>query len=363
MVKVFEQDPFESEEGSEGEPDLSILNPDQNKKIIIEPTFDSRAPLVAGSQQAEALKTKIEELPNMEVEFKIVDDKSSKIVSLKEVESQMLDNDKMDTAIADIVNESFTGLYETVAPRNGFTKIPTKVNFKEVRTFVSERIAKEEAELMDLFKAYVDDPITGCQELLQKTREEYYPALLRITTSLTDELKKNYDKIVNNQSAIVPMHDGTFVNLSNDNLLKFDVSAFKTSLTSGPLFQHALISIRAALECPYTKRLILQTLGKEETEDSISMADLVKFTLSEEVFNEVMRFEENMTNMSNSTTELVEQVKQLSAQPDKVTEFVVCYGPAFLKFSHETKKLSSVVYHLTILNLAIKQMILTYLEL
>lgn len=349
-------EPFINDEVPEGEgADLSIFD-DQNPVFLQAPETNVPFKLPAEVMQ---------ELPNANIEFRAVEGNANKILSLKDIQEQIIGDNKIDNYAADIVNEAFKDLFDTCVPKHSFTKIPTQVNLKETKNFMKLKIAKEEAELMDLYTTYIQAPLASSQTILKDIHETYLPGLRRITDSLKSELELNKDKIFNNPNATVTMTDGSFANMTTVDLLNLDPAMIKSELVTKPSFQQALNAIIEALKCPHTCSLVTDIAELEGSEEKpgISMVDLTRFILSDRLFNHFDQVGASLEKSLKELTDLSQQAIDIAAKPDLVAQFVVKHASEFSHFDATLKKHSSLVFWMTVLNLATKQLLLTYLEL
>lgn len=357
------------------EADLSIFDKEKPMEtVVIQPTENN--------QVAEVDISELEKLPGANIKFKLVDDQSNKIVSLKEVEEQLLGDGTIDKTRAVVINESFGDLFSDYYSQNSYTKIPTKVNYNETRSYISSKISVEEQILIDLYNTYLQEPFETINVILAKIKEKYLPGLIRITESLISELKTNINKIINNNNTVIPVINKEFINLAQIDLLTLDVNNFHTNLKTIAIFKESISVIQKVFQCQHTKKFIYFILIEIEggasvsnrhldesihekgcCNNSISMIDLTNFILHKDLIDRLNLIFEAICKDQLYINDLVKQASGLSSKPDELAGFVVKHANHFIDFHNKVTMFTNLVSKLTYLNLSIKQMLLTFLEL
>lgn len=312
----------------------------------------------------DTLVQKDQEDPN--IQFKIVSDRAEHILTLKEVEDQVGRDQSIDVARAVVVNETFGHLFDSSVSKNGFSMLPTKANYAETCRYMRSVIAKEEGALVDLFKTYLDEPFRRSLELLKHTDTVVFTGLVSTIESLLSEVRTQREKVLNNHNRVVPMGD-RFVDLTTVDLLSLEVASIRTTLKSVNTFRSAIQAIQGALRCKVAKRAFCHVLQKEEIDESgaftVSFSDLLAFILSERLIPELTLHREKATRCAERVGPLVQQARELSDKPERLTSFVVEHTPLFLSYHKTLTQYSEVVVHLTLLTLSIKELLVTYYEL
>jgi len=357
-MSIVDYDPLFPDVSSGNEPDLSVIKSpifksNTDPKIFLEP---SKIPMIP-NPDLEALFN----IPDLSIEFKLVEDQNIKLISLKDIDNDISKSGTIDSGRAEIMAESFTELF-SVVPKNGFTHIPTKVGYKETQVYVKSIVAKEEAQLMDLFKTYIEGPLTDTFSMITSIKENYLPGLIRISESLRSELQVNHEKILGNPNSTIPLKDGVFIDLNKINLLRFDTSLINTHLNSISEFTDALKAIKEVFNCHHAKLFFDIIVGLDD-DSEVSMVDLMTFVMSPNISSKLNEFYQDLIARLKIVTDLAVEAKAISDKPDLISKLVVERAEIFISLHHCLMKYSGLVHHLTILNLAIKQLLLTYLEL
>lgn len=334
----------------ENEPDLSILNAGT---VILEPT---NAPNVTANLDL------ISSLPDLNVSFKMVRDPVNQLISLKDIDKQLDKDGTMDVTRAEIVAESFTDFYDIV-PKGGFTKVPTKANYRETRQFIKSEICKEEAQLIDTFKTYIENPFKAAVDTLTSIKETYLPGLIRISESLKSELYANKAKLSDNQ------------NEDAQELMKLDLSKIETYVIKPKRcimqsraiteFKESIAAIQKVLKTNEAGLFFWQILTekKEINEPTINISRLYEFIMAGNFMTLLNKTETDIDGWKIKVEKMVNEARGISDKPDKITEFVVRNANDFSEFHSSLTKYSSLIFNLTLLNLSIKQMVLAYIDL
>src|ERR1700752_1297434 len=322
-------------------PDLSIFVEKAGKFVVLEPPksygfVDHNLDILLN-------------LPDIPVSFKVVEDTSSRLISMKEIDQDLALDGTMDKRRADIVAESFPSLFEVVN-RNGFTRTPTKVGLKETRNFLIGHIVKEEAQLIDTFKTYIEAPFDTSVCILNQIKESYFPGLLRITESLKSELQATPFLVSDTKT------DDTYAFIDQE-IRTLDIKTIKTRSYSVAEFQEAIRSIQIIFNCTDLQMFYNRT-WRVESGQPITIRDLITFILDTRYFSELENIGKSLDLLKNKVDLLVQEVKQVSDKPDKISEFVVRHADTFVLFHSDLTRYSTLIYYLTTLNLSIKVLIL-----
>lgn len=295
--------------------------------------------------------------------FQKVEEQASKLVTLKSLETQVQKDGNIDLVRAVVVNESFGGDLFSVHQKAGFTKVPTKVNFRETCSYMGSVVAREEAAMIDLFKTYIDEPYKGAVAVMESISTKIYPALVYVTESLISELTVGREKIVQNKNAVVNYEQGQFVNLVTDNLLEIDPAKIESNLGSLHSFRESISTVQAVFKCPVVLRYVTQRLNRPFDETGISLVSLTSFLLDTSLLQDLEdKVKQTSVSFGNMQV-LVDKARALDVKPEVIAEFVLTNSRTLLDLHKEISDLLSLLYYLTFLNTAIKQMLVTYYEL
>jgi len=368
-MSQYEDDDFDPENPDEAALDLSILKPESKEKIILEPPTSGKIPRSID----EALEIQ-EKLPDMDIQFKLVEDKAERLVDLKTVDSEIAPGETMDTGLAEAVQESFGGLYDSI-PKQTFTNIPTRTNYQKTRNYMQNRIALESLELMDLYKTYLSGPMTQAKEALVTLVERQIPGLVRVSTSLASEVRSIQDRLGSNPSNVVPTTTGEFINLYTTDISVLDPLVIKTTLKTLPRFQRALRTMGKALSDHGVRHTVCR-LGSEDPEqysklgvmphdhhEPIGFDMLVRYITSPEYPDLLENLVKDITDQIAHIDTLLANAQGLETKPEELSDYIVEHAPAFMKFHDTVARNNNLVYGLTMLNLALEEMLVTYLEL
>lgn len=307
----------------------------------------------------------IQDVKQLNVQFKLVSDQASKVVTLKEVEDQIGRDRSIDVARANVVQETFGDLYNEVSAK-GFTRTPTRANFPETCRFMSKRVTMEERVLIDLYKVYLEEPLHASVAILEKVKTTHFPALIRVSESLASEIKTRESELLAKDSQVVPVGN-EFLDLTTVNLLTLDTNQIRAELKSIHALKRSIQILQVVLGCPWTRSFFNRQLSKEPGDLTVSFVDLVRFimpTSPEQNFVQALRvMDDDTSRRAIDVAGLVEQAKGLSDKPERISDFMLDYGERFVGFHDATVGYVTLVYRLAFLNTAIKDMLVTFYEL
>ena len=146
-------------------------------------------------------------IPEFEAEFKVVDDRRTKVIDMKDVESMIIGDGGVDRETAVAVEQRF----ERKLPQNlaleSFSKIRSKTNYQDTLRFVKTIIALEESGIQDSLKTFLKSSLDYANVLRAKMDAVYLPlltdALTRMFQIHRDVLYVEFDP----QSFLIPVSD------------------------------------------------------------------------------------------------------------------------------------------------------------
>ncbi len=327
------------------DPDLSVIAPNAAGVLVIEPA--------KGPYRDPVNPELVENLPDTNISFKIVEDANFHLVSLKEIDEELAKTGTVDYGVAEIVAETYSDFFQVV-PKGSFTKIPTKAGYKETKSFVKSAISKEEAQLLDLFNTYVDTPFKSAIELLTRVKETYIPGLIRIIESFKSEIEANKENLF-------PEDNESIKELTSTNLASFtSLDNYKTSIKDVAKAIDAIAAIQAVIKV----KPVFDILNEHSLNNNsvVSIRKLYEFMVNPNVITTLNELTKSIEQELLSVNELVNQSKQVSESPSKITELIVKNTPVFISFGDKVANYCQVVYNLTLLCNATKQLITTYVN-
>lgn len=127
-------------------PNLDLVIPDKNNGLT-----EDRPPT---AEELFGPNVKPGEVPNIEAEFKTIDEHQQKIVNLEEVEAAIIGSDGISKESAEHFNQYFPGFLDKI-PLNRFTKLPTKVHYGDFLQYSKEAIDAAKTEVSTLSSEFI----------------------------------------------------------------------------------------------------------------------------------------------------------------------------------------------------------------
>ena len=273
----------------------------------------------------------IAKLPTMDVEFKIVNDQSSKIVELSDIESDIIGQESIDRNNAKVVNE----LFGTELSLEQFTTNKTKVNYSDTVRVMKLRLAQEHEALAKSISTYLSGPVADAKVILEKLKIEYIPVVMDSISVMQYRTSTFEQKMNESKNAIVP-YSVSFVDIFKFDLLTTEVDEIEfpnTDLVSKLVRYTA--NLKEFFKIPLFKAFFFQCLdGKDDglfnSEFSIldtheynsrcvSIADLAKFySLSTVGFV----YDRAIVNVNDLVKKMSDLEESLAGDSEKVREYI-----------------------------------------
>jgi len=235
----------------------------------------------------------LEKLPTMDVAFKLVEDGQSKVVQLKDVESEILAQESINRHGAEYISAAFEGFLSGPVRLNEFTVGLSKTNYGYAVKQMATAVAKEEAAVVSNFQLLIDQPLSDAKAILEQLVASYIPAVRSMLYELRGQTLGLNEKLAANKNVVVPM-EGQFVNLLKVDLRSLDASKMEGLSIDVKKLDASVRSIQQLLKCPWVNALVWSALeGKgfdnvknPETRMSyidcpLTVVELVKFFSSD----------------------------------------------------------------------------------
>lgn len=226
----------------------SAIAPVQKPIVIIPETDTIKAQSVMSEQE-------LQKLPGMDVSFKLVQDGQTKLIELKDVESEIIAQEAINRAGAEYIQVAFEGFLKGPVRLAEFTQSPTQTHYGYALKHMAERIAQEEAGLVANFQLLIDQPTEDGKLLLQQLQVSYIPAVLSQLYSLRGQVLGLAERLRYNKDLVVPYQDG-FTNLGKIDLKSLDAELIGDKSFDKPSLKATVSSIQMLLKCPYVNALV-----------------------------------------------------------------------------------------------------------
>lgn len=253
--------------------------------ILIVATDDDRT---VNSLVPQAL---IEKLPEMDVSLKIVTDGEAKVVSLQDIETEIVAQEAMSVSMAQYVELSFESLLKGPIKLNEFTKDKSKTNYDYVTRHMSNVINLEQAALASSIEVLLDKPLQNAEIAYNTLLSACIPSLEYQFFDLRSLVASHIESISQNKDVVFPYGDNTFLNILTTDLASIDPSKFVSmdKAVEGNLSSLALSLKKPALvtlvHCVKDGKSVHEALTTEfhptYSGSSVTGQDLLKFYSSD----------------------------------------------------------------------------------
>lgn len=136
----------EPKQSNPNPPNIDIVVPDKENKLE-----EDRPPT---AEELFGPNVQPGEVPNVEAEFKVINDQQAKIVNLEEVESAIIGSDGISKESAEHFNQYFPGFLDKI-PLNRFSKLPTKVHYGDFLQYSKEAIDIAKSEVVNMSSEFI----------------------------------------------------------------------------------------------------------------------------------------------------------------------------------------------------------------
>jgi hypothetical protein len=172
---------------------------------------------------SELTEQELTTLPSKDVSFKLVNDGVTKVVSLKEVEQDIIGAESIDKTGFEKACISFESLADGPVSVAEFTNTPSQVNYGYVKRNVKQIIATEEANLVSNYVVFIDKPLEEACGKLGRFKDAYIPRIESLLYELKAEALDFKENIRSNKKTMM-QYGNEFVNITDFNIMELDVS-------------------------------------------------------------------------------------------------------------------------------------------
>jgi hypothetical protein len=164
----------------------------------------------------------IEALSNLDVNFKVVTEKQTKIVNMKDVEDEIIgDPSGIDKDGAEYAATVFESLLTGDVNIGHYTQFKSRVSMDHTKRVMRTAIARESANASLIFKSFVDQSMEDAKNLLGQLDSNYLPRLRGTIISISSYTQGMLETLKQNQNVVFP-YKGGFVNMLTQDLASID---------------------------------------------------------------------------------------------------------------------------------------------
>ena len=297
----------------------------------------------------------IQDLPNLNIAFKSVTDAGSVIISLQDVEEQILGDDGMSKASAETIERVVGNFYEQVGDESKFTETPSGIGMESTTNFIQNVRLEAKRTMVLEFKSLIEKPLARALEDLALVKEKFEPHCREVCEGLRNSLL-NHDKPFYDSNNVIfavetKQEDGAGIKTEFVNIFTTDLTVLVSTLTASgnvDLLPY-LASVKAvqAILCntgikSFIKcfnetgdfaKSVSRTAVIDYRDQPFALKDLVDF-YANEACCEAIR---TATGLLEAKIELFEEIRAQSAEfmeNGTMDEFITRRTPDIMDFLH-----------------------------
>lgn len=189
------------------------------------------------------------ELPITNIDFKIIDDQKTKIVSFQEIESILMTNRTVSQETAKLIDSKIPGFLAKESTIMKFTVSPSKAGYDTALRYVQETISQEfetiYPELLSFVKAYFETGLKQLTEFLQEKKNQFIDTVETIKEDIEEQ-----ERVTSSKNLIVAMGENAFHNLLTDTFDELKgQSLSEETVLSNVNYTHAHESLCILMNC------------------------------------------------------------------------------------------------------------------
>lgn len=308
------------------------------------------------NQQSSILSAEdTEKLLNSNIVFKLVEDGHTKLIDLKDVESNIMGQESMDQKAAAYIDKSFGNYVTESYPIQMFSEKPTGINFKHACQFMRTRIAQEEAQVIsnyEILLASFNDTIDVVE------RSMTYLQVLKDLLNTVRYENTDLSKLLQENKNLVVPYNNDFINITTASIGIFDFKQIQYPNIDSGVFAKYLSAIKEIFESnTVLKSFILQNIDQPFGIDApITICDLVRFfeedrlylfdSLDREFKERVDRLKEIREFGAGNIQIIEKQLTENSGEISKINNFLL----------DRLKAISSMIFLLTTVKSLFKEL-------
>lgn len=297
----------------------------------------------------------IADLPNLNITFKSVTDSGEKLISLDEVEAQLLDDDGMSQASAETIERVVGNFYEQVGDQSKFSKTPTGIGMESTTTFLRNVRVELKRTMALEFQNLIEKPLACALEDMAMVKEKFEPYCSETCEGLRASMT-SADRPFYESDNVIFVINGEFVNLFTTDLCRL-VEIFEKSdnpdlipFLANVKATHVILEnskLRAFIKCYNETKDFVKAISpqaKEYTDSGFTLKDLTDFFGHEDcckavadfttlLSDKVQRFEEIRTE-AVAAMEAGTMDQLVTLRSGEIRDFLKCVSHYFL-FTNE----------------------------
>ena len=171
-------------------------------------------------------KEVIEKLPELDVTLKVITDGQEKVLTLKEVQDEILSDNSISKESAQYVQSSFSTLFDGPIKLHEFTEGKSKTNFDYVTRHMRRTITTEEIAIASNIQLLLSTPLAEAKSTFDCLLKECIPAVIQQCQDMQSFVVSHVEAIMQSKDVVFPYSDNTFVNIKTTDFTTIDATKF-----------------------------------------------------------------------------------------------------------------------------------------
>lgn len=206
-------------------------------------------------------------IPPIDTSFKLVEDGQAKVISLKDVEAEIIGQESISRSSVEYVNVAFEDVLNGPVKLNEFTVNPSKTNCSYVRQHMRRSIAKEEAAVVSNFQLLLDQPLSDAKEAYSRILVSYIPLISNQLYEMQGLVTSMGDTVIANKNSVFPTNNNGFVNIATTDFEDIDATNIPDAAAVGNITTLAMLTkkstLRAFIHAVIEAKTYPEALSKE----------------------------------------------------------------------------------------------------
>lgn len=204
----------------------------------------------------------IEQIPNWAAQINLIEEDSSRLVSMKEVQADILGGEQMSLEKAENVDATFENFFTPSNPKQGFSTYDSKVGLAYAMRFMDKKIKATHEDVIQRLHAYSENEIPQAQIDLAALKEDRVHDTICAIRTTVDRLQEATPKLVN-AVIVLPFSDQRFINMFKEDLSALDINDLDRSVPLSQEWRSAFSKMQSSwCKNPHV-RWIFQTLASQ----------------------------------------------------------------------------------------------------
>lgn len=302
--------------------------------------------MTGGSTDTTSLSSEeIEDINDWDSKVRILKDKTSKLVDMKDIQRDIESKDVMSVDKADVIEATFEGYYGSGNQRFMYTDFDSKTNLDKAKRFMEHRIRSTMEALVTEFRQINTDSASELAKAILETKEF-------CSEELRDCINDSINKLeacaadLEASTIVLPFYGDRFIDMKAANLIDIDISEIKQGVPVSKEFSDCF----AKLQCIWKNNAAVRnaivmmananaSAGSTDVSTSPECLELSVIMRAFVVSSSHLAYDDLVDEMTQSECMLQESSKKLEDaledNSDRLIEVIQSEGMDLLKQSEK----------------------------